>query len=105
MDQSSKRPEFEAQIMERAARDPNFRERLKSNPRETISHELGISIPADLTIEIVEDTASTVHLVLPPATANPREELSEGDLEGVAGGYAQDQTDLGSCARTGDCCS
>ena len=73
--------EMHAKIVGKAAGDAEFRARLLSDPKGAIGEELGVTIPASMSIEVHEDSAATVHLTLPP---NSR--LSEGDLDQAAGG-------------------
>jgi len=102
MHQADRRAQLESQVMERAARDPEFREQLKSDPRGTLSRELGFDLHADLTIQVVEDTAATVHLVLPPRPPKAGDELSDQELATSAGGWSG-QTDCGTCAGQHTC--
>lgn len=66
-----------------ASRDEAFKKRLIVNPAKTLE-EHGVSVPGGKTIRVVENTADTVHLVLP---AKPTQgELSDEQLHQVAGG-------------------
>ena len=76
-----KRKELQAQVVSKAAQDADFRARLRTDPKGAIERELGVTVPAALSIEVHEESATTAHLVLPPA-AN----LSDSDLQVVAGG-------------------
>ena len=67
--------------MGKAAEDADFRTRLLSDPKGAIGQELGVTMPASLSIEIHEESDATAHLVLPPDS-----KLSEGDLQAVSGG-------------------
>ena len=73
--------ELRAKVVGRAAEDAGFRARLLSDPKAAIGQELGVTIPASVSIEVHEESGATAHLVLPPASR-----LSEGDLQAVAGG-------------------
>ena len=74
--------EIRMKIVDKAAEDMDFRARLLSDPKGAIEQELGVTIPASLSIEVHEDTEAAEHLVLPPDSR-----LSEGDLQAVAGGW------------------
>ena len=73
--------EMRMKILDRATEDADFRTRLLSDPKEAIGQELGVSIPASMSIEVHEDDGATAHLVLPPDSR-----LNEADLQMVAGG-------------------
>lgn len=75
-----------ARVRSKAASDAAFRQELLSNPTAALSKELGAAIPANITIRVLEDSADTVHLVLPPARGTGR--VLDAELEGVAGGDA-----------------
>jgi hypothetical protein len=64
--------------------DDNFRQRLLTNPK-TVLREMGITVPANMELNLVENTSKVVHL---PLQAKPRQdEVSEEDLALVAGGW------------------
>lgn len=69
-------------ILQRAATDPAFRARLLEDGAATLS-DLGIPVPPGVTVKVVEDTSTLVHLVLPPVAA---EELRAGELDRISGG-------------------
>jgi hypothetical protein len=74
-------------IMDRAARDLPFRRQLMTTPAPAIRDAFGVQIPADFRIKFVErgpDVDSLV--VLPDYRSGGEEELSEEELEAVAGG-------------------
>ena len=73
--------EMRAKIVGKAAEDAKFRARLLSDPKGAIGQELGVTIPASMSIEVHENSAETVHLTLPPDS-----KLSESDLEQATGG-------------------
>ena len=83
--------ELKAQILGRADEDGDFRARLIADPKRAVAEETGTIIPEELNVEVYEDDAATVHLVLPPSP-----ELTEAELAMVAGSdhnwYAQTST-------------
>jgi hypothetical protein len=76
------RSEIDAVVRERLATDPDFRARLLTDPRGTLSDISGIEIP-DFTVTVHEESLADVHLVIPAAVGD---EIAEEDLELVAGG-------------------
>ena len=73
--------ELKTKILSKAAEDGDFRTRLLTDPKATISTELGVTIPEGFDVAVHEDSGTTAHLVLPPSP-----ELTEADLVGVTGG-------------------
>lgn len=53
------------QLVQRATEDPALRQRLLHAPQQVLAEE-GITLPAGLEVEIVENTDKVIHLVLPP---------------------------------------
>ena len=73
--------EMRMKIVGKATGDADFRARLLGDPKGAIEQELGVTIPASMSIEVHEERGTTAHLVLPPDS-----KLSEDDLQAVAGG-------------------
>ena len=71
---------MQAKIVGKASADAGFRARLLGDPKGAIA-QLGITIPASLSVEVHEESATTAHLVLAAAGS-----LTESELEAVAGG-------------------
>jgi len=87
-----KRHEFQNHIARKAWSDPDFKQRLLSDPRAVISEELsnikeGVSIPENVKVKVVEEKPDEIYLVLP---VNPEDvtgrPLTEEDLDRIAGG-------------------
>ena len=81
------RGEMQDLLVKFALESPRYRQALLKNPKEIVEKQFQVSIPANVNIKVVEDTASTVHIVLPHAVAEGAE-LSDADLEAVAGGHS-----------------
>jgi hypothetical protein len=81
------RYQLEQSLIERSMKDESFRKQLIENPGAAIEAETGIKIPETMSIKVLEEDPKTVYLILP---AKPIEnadlELSEAELESVAGG-------------------
>lgn len=52
------------EVVQQALSDPDYKERLLSDPKGTLQ-QAGFDIPDDVDVEIVLDTATTMHFVLP----------------------------------------
>jgi hypothetical protein len=74
------------QILERAVKDERFRQELLSNPRAVLARDYNVDIPETVSIRVIEDTAETITLALPPRQ-EALQELSDAELEAVAGGW------------------
>jgi hypothetical protein len=71
----------------RSIEDTDFRKNLISQPKDVIGHTIGIRIPEETDIRVVEEEKNIRYLILPwhPELAED-EKLSEEALEAVAGG-------------------
>lgn len=56
-----------SEAYDRASVDPEFRARLKSDPKSVLK-EIGCDIPDTVEVVVLEDTASTAHIILPTNT-------------------------------------
>ena len=72
------------EIVARAWRDEAFKQQLLSNPKAVLT-EAGMSVADDVALQVVQDTPTLRHLVLPVAPADSST-LSEAELALVAGG-------------------
>ena len=75
------------EVLERSATDWEFRQKLLSNPRKAIADHTGqdlVDIPQTIDLVFVENEADAT--VVLPDPIDPEAELSEGELEEVAGG-------------------
>ena len=83
-----KRKEFEANLILKAIEDDDFRKELLAGPKEFIEKTAGKKIPEGIEIKVIEEEPNSVTIVLPrkPSKYETTEELSDGELEKVAGG-------------------
>ena len=79
--------DLRAQLIEQATRDQAFRQELVRDPKGAVQRELGLRVPPGFEITVLEETPTTAYLVLPPVPGTSGQELSERDLEAVAGGW------------------
>ena len=75
--------QIQAEILEKATEDTEFRSRLIADPNKLLKEEMGITIPEGVTVCVHEEDSATAHLVLP---RNNR--LTEAEMASVSGGIA-----------------
>ncbi len=85
MSENEKKPipreELEKEIIKKAQSDKDFKKALADNPKKALG-QLGVQVPEDVEVKVVEESAKIVYLVLP---ANP-DELADEQLDWIAGG-------------------
>ena len=72
-------------IISIALHNETFRQQLLANPKETLERELGLSFSSDVQLYVHEETATTVHLILPAReTVDTSQDISVAALEAVS---------------------
>jgi hypothetical protein len=78
---------WQAQITLKAQQDDTFRAALLANPKAAIEKAVGAKIADQIKINVIESSPNTVTIALPyAAKVGAGGELSDSDLESVAGG-------------------
>lgn len=93
------RKDLEAHLIARAWKDEAFKAELMRDPRAVLEREAsrlrpGTRLPDNLEIRVVEETPTTFVLVLPPKPLGVHDELTERDLERVAGGARKNEEEV-----------
>ena len=104
--------ELYTHIVSKATKDDAFRQKLIAQPRDTVAKEIAAafpsvgSIPAGIAINVVEQKSDAITIVLPARQAEETDELSDTELEVVAGGYPSPTCGGDTCviASLGDIC-
>jgi hypothetical protein len=65
MAEQTKRQQLELHLAARATQDPEFREKLLGDPKQTIEEEIGLHFPLTLHIQVHEERLNELHVVLP----------------------------------------
>lgn len=73
-------------VLQRSVVDLEFRRQLLHDPRRAMQEALGVSVPANFRVKFIEKDKNVDALVVLPNYQCPEGELSEDELETVAGG-------------------
>ena len=80
------REEMEGVIRKFAYENPDYREALLEDPKGVVAKQMGQEPPEWLQVKIIEETPDTIYITIPPLPPGEGDELSDADLEQVAGG-------------------
>lgn len=80
------RGEIQDLLVKFATEQPAYKAALEFDPKDIIYRQFGIEVPESIDVKVIQETADTVYVVLPHCVAQG-EELSDADLESVAGGH------------------
>lgn len=80
------RRDLEEKIVARAWTDDAFRRDFVTDPKAQFEAHLGTKLPEALRITVHEETPDNLHFVIPVRPKGNLDELSDDDLEKVAGG-------------------
>ncbi|MCC6318087.1 MAG: NHLP leader peptide family RiPP precursor [Gemmatimonadaceae bacterium] len=73
-------------VLERAARDSEFRRALLESPRAAIHQAFGVRVPDDVRLKFIERDPDLDALVVLPDLIDDTRTLSDDELDGVSGG-------------------
>ena len=79
-------------IREGAIKDANYRAALLKNPKKLVGMQMGADLPDNLEVKVVQDTPNVIHIPA-PYIIEAGAELSDTDLEKVAGGKGNTSTE------------
>ena len=83
MAQEEQQAKLYGRVVARAWQDEAFKGRLLADPEGALV-EMGVEVPADHEVRVVEDTERVTHMVIPPS---PSEELADEQLDQVVAGF------------------
>jgi hypothetical protein len=87
--------DWETLLISKAMADEAFKSELISNPKAVIAKEIGKELPEGVEIKVLESTPEKLYLVLPLKVEFeeiPTDELSDKELEAVAGAVAEGES-------------
>lgn len=85
------RGQIEDRIREKAMKDAEYRKKLMQDPKSVLSQEIDQNIPEKMEVKILEEAPNVIYLVAPQRAVQAGDELSEDQLEAVAGGFMDDK--------------
>ena len=96
MNSSMTRKEIEEHLIVKSWQDTAFKKELINDPKTVLKRE-GISLPDSINLCVMEEDLNTSYLIIPVQPSNPTgtDQLSEAELESIAGGYL----DGGGCVN------
>ena len=97
-----KRLEREQQLLSRVLGDPELRAELLENPKATLESIYGVSFPEGTDVRVIEEQIGSHYVVLPANMGEAGEELSDEQLETVAGGWFVQFLATSVCFGSGD---
>ncbi|MFZ5352249.1 MAG: NHLP leader peptide family RiPP precursor [Bacillota bacterium] len=78
----AKRNEIQEKLIKKAWEDAEFKKELMANPKAAIEKVMQITLPADIKIEVVEETESKMFLVLPADPAKTKNLANDFEEKG-----------------------
>jgi hypothetical protein len=81
------------EVLSRSAVDAKFRALLLKDPRTAVKIATGKDLPKELNLSFIEQPKEVDALIVLPAVAEHRDELTPEELEAVAGGICWDTCD------------
>jgi hypothetical protein len=85
MPENLTRGEIQDLLMKFSKSNPKYREALLKNPKLVVEGQMAGKIPDGITVKAMEETPNTIYVIV-PYVPKPGAELSDRELEAVAGG-------------------
>lgn len=89
MSQTVSIEKLEENIVSNARKNTDYRKRLMDDPKGLLESQLGQPLPNNVKVSVLQESPTQVYIVLPYDAPTSGSELSDEDLENVAGGKAK----------------
>ena len=88
-------------LVRTALKDDLFRESLVANPKLAVERALGTKLPGAMEVVVVQETDERMFIVLPMQLPFETGDLSDAELEQIAGGFLDAGKDSSIIAKAG----
>jgi hypothetical protein len=88
-------------LIRTALKDEFFRELLLANPKLAVERALGTNLPEDMDVVVLEETDDKMFIVLPMQLPFEPGDLTDAELEKIAGGFLDAGKDSSLISRAG----
>ena len=88
-------------LVRTALKDESFRESLVADPKLVVERALGTKLPEALEVVVVQETDERMFIVLPMQLPFETGDLSDAELEQIAGGFLDAGKDSSIIAKAG----
>ena len=88
-------------LVRTALKDEAFRESLVANPKLAVERALGTKLPEDMEVVVLQETDEKMFIVLPMQLPFETGDLTDAELEEIAGGFLDAGSDSSLIARAG----
>ena len=86
------RKDIKEALVRAALKDEAFRESLLANPKFAVERALGTTLPDRLKVVLLQETDDLMYIVLPKDFPDDSANLSDAELETIAGGFLSSET-------------
>jgi hypothetical protein len=86
------RKDIKEALVRAALKDEAFRESLLANPKFAVERALGTTLPDRLKVVLLQETDDLMYIVLPKDFPDDSANLSDAELETIAGGFLSAET-------------
>ena len=77
---------LEENIVSNARKNSDYRKRLLDDPKGLLESQIGQPLPSNFKVSVLQESPTQAYIVLPYDAPKSGSELSDEDLESVAGG-------------------
>ena len=88
------RKDIKEALVRAALKDEAFRESLLANPKFAVERALGRTLPDRIKVVLLQETDDVMYIVLPKDFPDDTANLSDAELETIAGGFLSTETNM-----------